>query len=314
MNPIFVERENIRLIIGAGDGMRKINENNIEKIITELEGDNLLEKYNAFICKPFSMDYYPLNFEYLSQFNDENGDSRDYQLHIYDMNDNEGLIIFEDQLKNKVDLIDIQINTWYFITNPKTIKTCIEVLKIGGKFKFPFRLNNSRYYENLVVFKKRIEENIQNVSCLNIVYSEKTQKYICFKNGKLYFPNASFLFNFRTYGRLYNYFNIIRTALHQSDIIYKINNFKNYLEESKKDKIEFSEVFNDFYIKIITQYNFIFSQNSDNLRCTEDDIDEILNDTMGLFMFLTYFIVIEFTHKIKIDIDEENKIIIQRIE
>ncbi len=316
MNPLFYQRENIRLIIGAGDGMRELNTeyiNNTKQIITELEGDNLLEKYNSFICKPISMEYYPINMEYLSQFRDENEESRAYQLQICDMNDNEQLMIFEEEFKNKVEIIDFQKNTWYFINNPRMIKTCIEVLKIGGKFKFPFYLNNSRYHSHFGTFKKSVEASIKNVSSINVAYSDRAQKYLLFKGGNLYFPNALYIFNERTYGRKDDYFTVIKNALYHENIIFKINEFKKYFEHIK-DKIEYTEQFEQFYLNVITQYNHIFSQNSSKLRCTEDDIYNILCDVMGLNMFYIYFAVNNFSHKILIDIDEEKNIIIQRVE
>ncbi len=310
MNSLFYERDNIKLIIGVGDGMRNID----NKMINEIEAENLHIEYNAFICNPINIDYYPINLEYLSKFKDDLNNTRDYQMQICDLNDNQTLNFLEEKLINKIEKIDIQQNTWYFFNNTKIINTFIKVLKIGGKFTFPFSLNNTRCYFNNILFKKIMEDNIEKLNTINIIYSERTQKYICFKNGNIFFPNSLLYFNSMIYGKKELYFNIIKDIMNKEYIIKNINEFKKYFDLEQNEKIEFSERFNHFHTHILKEYNDMFLQHCNILNFTENDIQKVFCDIIGLKMLYNYFLFFLIPFKILIDIDTNNNLIIERIQ
>ncbi len=317
MNNLFYERDNINLIIGAGDGYRILN-NDKNKLISEIEFENLHLKYNTFICNPYENIYYDLNKTFLSNLYDENMNKRDYQLQILDLNNESKLNCLYNILKNKVNLIEIQNSTWYFMNNPNIFDILINVLKKNGIFKYPFKINNSILSFDLIMFKKILNDNLIKITKNKIIYDEKRDLYLRIIGSNCIFPNSTLLFNIKLMGKKEKYFELIQKGIISNNLMYYLNNNYRLLKIEKKDKIIFSDIFDDFLTDINTDFNNIFMKNSKNLdNISENDIlDSFLNIT-NLYIFFSMLYIKNFEHTILIDIENKDcfqkTIVIQHI-
>ncbi len=317
MNNLFFERDNIELIIGAGDGYRRINDIS-NNLIAEIEYENLHLKYNTFICFPIENPYYELNKFFLSKIKDENMNNRDYQLQIFNLNNNENLNNLYQILKNKVNNIDIQKNTWYFMNNHLIFDTLINILKKGGKFRYPFRINNSILAYDIGMFKNILTQNMEKLVSNKIIYNDRRKLFIRFFNSDIIFPNSTLIFNMKLIGKKEKYFELIQESINNNNLAYYINDCYKLLKEEKSEKIQFSEIFEEFLTDINTSYNYIFTKNSKFINdISENDIlDSFLNIT-NLYLFFMMLSRKDFEHSILIDIEDKEcfhkTIVIQHI-
>jgi hypothetical protein len=292
--------------------------NNPNNLIPEIEYENLHLKYNAFICNPIENQYYELNKIFLSKIKDENMNNRDYQLQILNLNNNDNLNQLYTMLKNKVNNVEIQKNTWYFINNHIIFDTFINTLKKGGKFSYPFRINNSIILYDIFMFKKVLTENLEKITKNKIIYNERRDIYLRIISGELLFPNSLLFLNIKLIGKKEKYFELIQEGIINNNLMYYINNLYRLFKKEKSEKIQFSDTFDDFVTDINTSYNHIFTKNSRFLQSiSENDILDCFLDITNLYLFFLMLYIKNFENPILIDIvDKEcfhKTIVIQHI-